>query len=190
MKKIFTTVFCVFGLLAAAHAEWHITANEYDILSDTTIIVTDYELDDLAGEIVMTVEGALFSDESEDITVDVTRSEAGISDQVCAGTCINGNGETTQRFEFDIENPLTGWYAHYYPATEGEVTITYAFSDGVNPTRTLTVRYLYQATALDNTIAAPVAKGVYTLDGQYVADDTENLPQGVYIVDGKKQIVH
>ena len=41
-------------------------------------------------------------------------------------------------------------------------------------------------------IAEPVAKiqnGVYTLTGVKVADNAANLPQGLYIVNGKKVIV-
>ena len=38
--------------------------------------------------------------------------------------------------------------------------------------------------------AAPERKGVFTIDGRQVSDgDTNNLPAGVYIVNGKKMVV-
>ena len=56
--------------------------------------------------------------------------------------------------------------------------ISYTFSDGINPEITLTVEFVYQATALEQTHCNPTAKGIYTVLGQRVlATSTSCFPQ-------------
>ncbi len=43
--------------------------------------------------------------------------------------------------------------------------------------------------AIENVVVAPAAKGVYNVAGVYVGASVENLPAGLYIVDGVKTLV-
>ena len=42
------------------------------------------------------------------------------------------------------------------------------------------------ATSIDNIEETAAVKGIYTVTGQFVGKDYHNLPNGVYVVDGKK----
>ena len=44
------------------------------------------------------------------------------------------------------------------------------------------------ATSIDNTTDNAKANGIYTLLGQYVGEDFNALPAGVYIVNGVKVV--
>jgi hypothetical protein len=41
-------------------------------------------------------------------------------------------------------------------------------------------------TAIDNIEATAAVKGIYTITGQFVGNDYHSLPNGIYVVDGKK----
>jgi hypothetical protein len=69
---------------------------------------------------------------------------------------------------------------------------TYSFSAeaGVNEARFSIIGRADAPTALENTNAAVKRAGIYTLQGQYLGETSmfNTLPQGVYVVDGKKVV--
>lgn len=199
MKKIFITSFLL-CMVVAMHASLHLTIEKWveddvmesTITKDTTIIVTEYEYDEDLEEATMGVEGMMYSDESENITVTITRSTTGIFDQFCAaGNCVPGNGELTQELQFTIGSmeALRRWFTHYTATTPSQETIVYAFNDGTNPVVKLTVVYSYKTSAVEN-VQIPATQGaIYNLLGQRMPSNTlGELPSGIYIINGKKYI--
>lgn len=85
MKKIVITSFLL-CMVVAMQASFHLTVEKWvdedlvetSISKDTTIVVTDYEYDEDMDEATMGIEGMMYSDESENITVTITRSATGI----------------------------------------------------------------------------------------------------------------
>lgn len=199
MKKIVITSFLL-CMVVAMQASFHLTVEKWvdedlvetSISKDTTIVVTDYEYDEDMDEATMGIEGMMYSDESENITVTITRSATGIIDQFCAaGNCVPGNEELTQELTFTIGNMETmrRWFTHYTPIAAGKETIAYAFNDGVNPVVTLSVEYLYSETAVDNVEVRPTHNIIYNLLGQQMpSNELSELPKGIYIINGKKYI--
>lgn len=201
MKKIFTTFFVLCTALGL-HAGLHLTVNQViddeevttEITKDTTICVTEYEWDEDLEEALMEVRGQLYSDESENITVNITRKNTGIIDQLCAaGNCVPGNGELSQVCDFTIGTlPMQrSWFTHYTPMVEGTETIAYEFNDGVNPTIILTIKYSYkdENTAVENVVALPTNNIIFNLLGQRMpTTNWDELSSGIYIINGKKYI--
>lgn len=194
MKKLFTSILCL-SLAFSAQAALHLSyfdenGDEIEVTKDTTINYTAYEEDEF-GEVSMQLNGNISSDKSQNFVVVLTRSATGIDDQLCLNQCAPGNGELTQTMEFPALPgfPTKSWYAHYIPTEEGTVTIAYEFSDKVNPSITLTVNYIYRLTGTEQVKADSSVKGIYTILGQRVAATSiEELPKGIYIVNGKKVI--
>ncbi|MGM9824984.1 MAG: hypothetical protein ACI3Z8_00925 [Paludibacteraceae bacterium] len=194
MKKVFTSILClslVFSAQAALHLSYfNENGDEIEVTKDTTINYTAYE--DNFGDVSMQLNGNISSDESKDFVVVLTRSTKGIKDELCLNQCIPGDGELMQTMNFpSLPGMLTkSWYAHYEPAEEGTVTIAYEFRDKVNPAITLTVNYIYSLTATEQVKEDTSVKGIYTILGQRVAATSiDELPKGIYIVNGKK-VVH
>ena len=199
MKKIFTTMI-VLSVALAMQASFHLTLEKMvddevvseEITKDTTIVVTEYEYDEDLEEATMGVEGVMYSDETDSIVVNITRTTEGIIDQLCAGgNCVPGNGELKQEISFKVGEleSLRRWFTHYTPAVAGEETISYAFSDGVNPALTLTIVYNYAKTAVEDVVVSPSNGVIYNLLGQPMpANALSELPKGIYIIDGKKYI--
>ena len=199
MKKIFTTFFVLLAALslqAALHLNYEKWEGDEKVVTEvtqnTTIIVTEYEWDEDLEEAFMEVKGQLYSDETENITVTITRQSTGIIDQLCAaGNCVPGNGELNQVCEFTVGTAAfqRSWYTHYTPMEAGEEVISYEFNDGVNPTITLTINYSYKTTAIDNVVAPQYNGKIYNLLGQKMsANELSELPKGIYITNGKKYI--
>jgi hypothetical protein len=199
MKKIFTTFFVLLaalGLQAALHVTVDQVIDDEDVTTEitqnTTIRITEYEWDEDLEEALMEVRGQLYSDESETITVTITRSSEGIYDQFCAaGNCIPGNEELTQVCEFTVGTAAfqRSWFTHYTPFEEGTETIAYTFNDGVNPALTLTIQYSYkdENTAVEDVVVHPTDNAIYNLLGQRMpTNELSELPTGIYIVNGKK----
>jgi hypothetical protein len=140
----------------------------------------------------MEVRGQLYSDESQNITVTITRKNMGIIDQFCAaGNCVPGNGDLTQVCEFVVGTmPMQRtWFTHYTPMEAGEEVISYEFNDGVNPTITLTINYSYLMTAVEDVVTPQHNGKIYNLLGQEMpATSLSELPKGIYIINGKKYI--
>jgi len=199
MKKIFTTFFVLLAALslqAALHLNYEKWVGDEKVVTEvtqnTTIIVTEYEWDEDMEEALMEVRGQLYSDESENITVTITRQSMGIIDQFCAaGNCVPGNGELNQVCEFVVGTMemQRSWFTHYTPMEEGEEVISYEFNDGVNPTITLTINYSYKTTAIDHVVAPQHNGKIYNLLGQEMpTNELSELPKGIYIINGKKYI--
>ena len=199
MKKIFTTIFA-FCAAFSMQAALHLTVNQVideeevatEITENTTITVTEYEWDEDLEEATMGVTGQLYSDESPNITVTITRQNTGILDQFGAGgSCIYGNEELTQICELTIGSmPMERqWTTHLTIAEASTTTIIYSFNDGVNPVITLTVKYCYLTSAVENVVAPQYHGKIYNLLGQEMpATELSELPKGIYIINGKKYI--
>ena len=184
----------------ALNASMHLTIEKWveedllsvDITKDTTIIVTEFEYDEDLEEAEMGVEGVIYSDDSENINVSITRSSEGIIDQFCAaGNCVSGNGELSQELSFTIGSMETmrHWFTHYTPLAIGKETIVYTFNDGINPALSLTIEYDYNGTAIDNVEVTPTTNSIYNLLGQRMpSNNLSELPKGIYIINGKKYI--
>lgn len=201
MKKIYTTILLL-GMAISMSASFHLTIEKWveddlvstDITKDTTIIVSEYEYDEDLEEATMGVEGVMYSDETQDITVSITRSATGIFDQFCAaGNCVPGNSELTQELNFTVGalSSMRRWFTHYTVYEAGTETIAYTFDDGINPTLTLTVKYSYndENTAVEDVVVRPTDNAIYNLLGQRMpTNELSELPAGIYIVNGKKII--
>ena len=112
------------------------------------LIVNQATYDPLSGTNVMAVEGTLLC--QVPLTVTITRSVAGLSDELCcAGACTRGNGQTTETLNF-VPGGMASWFIHYNPAPYSDVHISYLFSDG-SDTRELRVHYIYPAEGIEIT---------------------------------------
>jgi hypothetical protein len=201
MKKIYTTILLL-GMAISMSASFHLTIEKWveddlvstDITKDTTIVVSEYEYDEDLEEATMGVEGVMYSDDTQDITVSITRSATGIFDQFCAaGNCVPGNSELTQELNFTVGtlSSMRRWFTHYTVYEAGTETIAYTFDDGINPTLTLTVKYSYndEDTAVEDVVVRPTDNAIYNLLGQRMpTNELSELPAGIYIVNGKKII--
>lgn len=201
MKKIYTTILLL-GMAISMSASFHLTIEKWveddlvstDVTQDTTIVVSEYEYDEDLEEATMGVEGVMYSDETENITVSITRSATGIFDQFCAaGNCVPGNSELTQELNFTVGtlSSMRRWFTHYTVYEAGTETIAYTFDDGINPTLTLTVKYSYkdENTAVEDVLVRPTDNAIYNLLGQRMpTNELSELPAGIYIVNGKKII--
>ena len=201
MKKIYTTILLL-GMAISMSASFHLTIEKWveddlvstDVTKDTTIVVSEYEYDEDLEEATMGVEGVMYSDETENITVSITRSATGIFDQFCAaGNCVPGNSELTQELNFTVGtlSSMRRWFTHYTVYEAGTETIAYTFDDGINPTLTLTVKYSYndENTAVEDVLVRPTDNAIYNLLGQRMpTNELSELPAGIYIVNGKKII--
>lgn len=118
-----------------------VSINGYGDIPEEGMHIEMTEAEEVFDEMVMTLEGNLLCD--TELTVTITRSEAGVTDEFCCGQCKAGNGELQQELLF-MPNGLESWFSHYNPAPNSDVTISYTFSDGTD-SLTLTVRYLYTA---------------------------------------------
>lgn len=194
MKKFLSTFFLA-SMMLSAYAGLGLTfvtvdENEEDIVTtitkDTTFIVTNYE-EDWDGNPEMSAKGQV-SSTSDKITVTIERSAEGLNDQFCLGACLRGNGEKTQVEELKL-GPVNIWLAHFYPTEPSETTIAYTFDDGVNPSITLTIKYSYLMTAVEDVVAPQYNGKIYNLLGQEMpVSELNELPKGIYIINGKKYI--
>ncbi len=199
MKKILTTVIVLcaaLGMQAGLHLNYEKWEGDEKVVTDvtenTTISVTEYEWDEDLEEALMEVRGQLYSDESQNITVTITRQNIGVIDQFCAaGNCVPGNGELNQVCEFTVGTAAfqRSWFTHYSPTEAGKEVIKYEFNDGVNPAISLTIEYCYKTTAVEDVVLPQYNGKIYNLLGQEMqASDLSELPKGIYIINGKKYI--
>lgn len=199
MKKILTTIFVLcaaLGMQAGLHLSYEKWEGDEkvvtNVIENTTITVTEFEWDEDLEEALMEVRGQLYSDESQNIKVTITRQNTGLIDQFCAaGNCVPGNGDLTQVCEFVVGTSAMqrSWFTHYTPMADGNEVISYEFNDGVNPSITLTINYSYTTTAVEKVVAPQYNGKIYNLLGQEMqASDLSELPKGIYIINGKKYI--
>lgn len=199
MKKFLTTVLVMCAAISL-QAALHITVEQWvedeqvitNITKDTTIVVTEYEWDEDLEEALMEVRGQLYSDESQNITVSITRQSTGVIDQFCAaGNCVPGNGGLTQVCEFTVGTmPMQrSWFTHYTVYEKSVEVISYKFEDGVNPAITLSIEYNYLMTAVEDIVAPQHNGKIYNILGQLMpTSELSELPKGIYIINGKKVI--
>ena len=200
MKKILTTVIMLCAALSM-QATLHLTYEKWEgdemetilVTKDKTITLTEFEWDEDLEEALMEVRGQLYSDESKNIKVTITRQSTGLIDQFCAaGNCVPGNGELKQVCEFVVGSSAMqrSWFTHYTPMEAGTEEISYEFDDGVNPTITLTIKYSYKEnTPVENIVTSVPTGVIYNILGQKMPTTNFNdLPKGVYIINGKKYI--
>lgn len=200
MKKILTTIIVLCAALsmqAALHLNYEKWEGDEKVVTEvtenTTVIVTEYHWDDDLEVDIMELRGQLYSDESETITITITRQNTGLVDQFCAaGNCVFGNGELTQVLEFTIGSAAfqRTWFTHYTPSQAGEEVIVYTFDDGVNATIALTVKYNYISSDVESVVVPSAGDNViYSILGQKMqGSDLSELPAGIYIINGKKYI--
>lgn len=199
MKKILTTVIVLcaaLGMQAGLHLNYEKWVGDEKVVTEvtqnTTILVTDYEWDEDLEEALMEVRGQLYSDESQNIKVTIKRHSTGVIDQFCAaGNCVPGNGGLNQVCEFTVGTAAfqRSWFTHYTPTEAGNEVISYEFNDGVNPSITLTIKYSYLMTAVENVETRPTSNVIYNLLGQKMpTTNISELPKGIYIINGKKYI--
>ena len=199
MKKILTTIFVLcaaLGMQAGLHLNYEKWEGDEQVITEvtesTTILVTEFEWDEDLEEDLMEVRGQLYSDESQNIKVTITRQNTGIIDQFCAaGNCVPGNGTKNQVCEFTVGTSAfqRSWFTHYTPIEAGNEVISYEFNDGVNPAITLTIKYSYLMTAVENIVAPQYNGKIYNLLGQEMpVSELHELPKGIYIINGKKYI--
>ena len=199
MKKFLTTIFVLctaLSMQAALHLNYEKWEGDEKVVTEvtqnTTITITEYKWDEDLEEALMEVRGQLYSDESNNITVTITRQSEGVIDQFCAaGNCVPGNGELTQVCEFVVGamEMQRSWFTHYTPMEASNEEISYEFNDGVNPTITLTIKYSYLMTAVENVVSPQHNGKIYNLLGQEMpATELSELPKGIYIINGKKYI--
>ena len=199
MKKILSTIF-VLCIALSTQAALHLNYEKWEgdekvvteVTQNTTITITEYDWDEDLEEALMEVRGQLYSDESQNITVTITRQSTGVIDQFCAaGNCVPGNGELNQVCEFVVGamEMQRSWFTHYTPMEAGEEVISYEFNDGVNPAITLTIKYSYLMTAVEDIVAPQYNGKIYNLLGQEMpSTELNELPKGIYIINGKKYI--
>ena len=199
MKKFLTTIFVLctaLSMQAALHLNYEKWEGDEKVVTEvtqnTTITITEYKWDEDLEEALMEVRGQLYSDESNNITVTITRQSEGVIDQFCAaGNCVPGNGELTQVCEFVVGamEMQRSWFTHYTPMEASNEEISYEFNDGVNPTITLTIKYSYLMTAVENVVSPQHNGKIYNLLGQEMpTTELSELPNGIYIINGKKYI--
>ena len=197
MKKIFTTLFMA-SMLLTAHASMGLSISYWDendeeviteITKDTTIVVTECEEDFISGKMVMSLEGYV-TPANKQLNVTIERSATTLNDQFCLGSCYQGNGELKQELSIGLFSATSDWQTHFFPTEPGTTTIAYTFDDSVNPAITLTVKYSYLTSAVDNVVTSQYNGKIYNMLGQEMpATELSELPAGIYIINGKKVVI-
>ena len=150
------------------------------------LTITEGEQDILSGAYTMGVKGSVLSDGS--LTVTITRSESNLKDEFCcSGQCVFGNQQTSEALTYTT-NGIANWYAHYIPQNSTEVSIEYLFADK-SESRRLVVHYIHSTEDIDQTMSQPKNTVIFMLNGMRVdSQSADELPMGVYIINGKKTI--
>jgi hypothetical protein len=150
------------------------------------LTITEGEQDILSGAYTMGIKGSVLSDGS--LTVTITRSESNLKDEFCcSGQCVFGNQQTSETLTYTT-NGIANWYAHYIPQNSTEVSIEYLFADQ-NESRRLVVHYIHSTEGIDQTMSQSQNTGIFMLNGMRIDNQyADELPMGVYIVNGKKII--
>lgn len=112
------------------------------------LTLTEAEEDILSGKMMMKLNGTLLC--NGPLTVRISRSAEGITDEFCcANQCTGGNEERTEILNFNPEG-IASWFIHYTPASDSNETIVYTFQEG-QESLSLTVHYKYSVEGIQNT---------------------------------------
>ena len=185
------------SMLLTAHAGMGLSISYWDeneeeviteITKDTTIVVTEYEEDFISGKTMMSLSGYV-TPANKKLNVTIERSTTNLNDQFCLGSCFQSNGELKQELSIELFSATGDWQIHAFPTEPGTTTITYTFNDGVNSPITMTVKYSYLTSAVEN-VFEPQPNGIiYSILGQQMpSQNIDELPAGIYIINGKKYI--
>lgn len=167
-----------------------VSLEDYGDVPETglSVTLTEAEEDPMTGEMQMKLNGTLLC--TTPLTVTITRSTDGLTDEFCcAGTCTAGNEERSETLHF-TPSGMVSWFIHYTPEPQSDVTVVYTFTDN-EESRIVTVRYIYNPQALETVKTLDAKHALYTLTGKALPAGTAltDLPEGAYIIDGKKQII-
>lgn len=175
MKKIFILFAALCLISQAAHALIVNVDGQGEIPAEGIEITIDQaEEDPLSGEMMMELQGStLFS---STLTVQITRSSAGLTDEFCcANTCTTGNGELTEELQFAPIGKPASWFIHYTPAEESYETIVYRFTEG-EESLVLTVHF---SNGKDAPIPTPTSFPRKHLIEEFTGQDCGYCPAGM-----------
>ena len=177
MKKFFLFLTTLL-ITSATQAALHVYAFPIDstLTEDTYMRCSEFE-EDIFGDLSAEVRLRVFSDDATHITVKINRSNTLFLDNFCAGqNCMGSNEELEQNLEYDIVSvDQREVYIHCYAYKEGAETISYTFSDGVNPEITLTIEFVYQT-------AIPASFPRKFLMEQFTGRSCPNCPNGILAI--------
>ena len=145
MKKISTLLAVVLMSFQSAYALIVSVNGKGDIPEEgMTLTIKEAVEDPLTGDERMELSGTLLC--NNPLTVSITRSQEGLTDEFCcAGICTAGNETKNEELHF-TPGGVANWFAHYTPAEGSDVTVKYVFSDGTDEL-TLNVRYQYKVSS-------------------------------------------
>lgn len=172
MRKFFTLILASLTLPMMADGLM-VGINSYDeeITNGCVVEVSNPEVNPVTGAVEFQVDGTVLTSQSS-LTVTITRDVVGLTDQLCIGTCLNGDGTLEQTLVFsplpvDPKFPgMYNWFAHFEPDGVGSHLITYSFSDGQD-TLTFSIRYVYGTEAIDE-VSSMTKSRKMVRDGQLV----------------------
>lgn len=152
------------------------------------------ESDNFSAEYDNGYDAAKYMNESFNLFASVNDEKmAKVATDNLEGTVLGMNTKEQTSFTMTISHVNNINYAirDNFTGTEIEMVegATYMFSTAANANiegRFEIVPVAKMPTAIENIEATAAAKGIYTVTGQFVGNDYHSLPNGIYVVDGKK----
>ena len=214
MKKNITLLFCFLANLAVqAQTDFPLQFVDKDgqVIPDGTVLdITDVEIDELFGDILMPANVWVKNVSSQKVQGGGVYSIQSISNgwlQTCFPVnCMRRSGTGTFSTESApfTPNQLTSLQTEWLPNEEGVCVVTYQLqtyaqkannskwtADADGPTITLKYKYVSEANGI-STLKSDVEPKVYDLSGRIVDSKIKNqkskLGKGLYIINGKKVI--
>ena len=214
MKKNITLLFCFLANLAVqAQTDFPLQFVDKDgqaIPDGTVLDITDVEIDELFGDILMPANVWVKNVSSQKVQGGGVYSIQSISNgwlQTCFPVnCMRRSGTGTFSTESApfTPNQLTSLQTEWLPNEEGVCVVTYQLqtyaqkannskwtADADGPTITLKYKYVSEANGI-STLKSDVEPKVYDLSGRIVDSKIKNqkskLGNGLYIINGKKVI--
>ncbi|MDR1543975.1 MAG: hypothetical protein LBS50_06135 [Prevotellaceae bacterium] len=113
-----------------------------------TIIFDEYINEELLGGDLFDFRGYIYSEESFDLVVTVTRETVpeNSTDQFCILNCVTGNGMQTQDFTDYLTADETLFYGHFVPEQNvaSESVVWYDFHEAGKPDAKIKVKVIYR----------------------------------------------